>query len=293
MSETRKRAASNPALWSGLLFIAGAALALYVAHRAKEFLAANPQLVLPTVSTQFPIIYFFSAVAVIGIILALIPVSKLKLVLRVLFALLYGWSMFVAMWLSLRLIAAIILAAAGAITWLITPRIWLHDLLLIMAMVTIGAVFGTLLSPWPVMILLLAASVYDIVAVRFGYMMWMARKLSQTETLPAFIIPVMPANWNLDLRASGVQKLLEGEAGEREFSILGGGDIGFPFILVVSVFNRYSLSDSLVVAAFALIGLFGAYVIQRLFLKGKPMPALPPISFGGLIGLLIVQFVLG
>ena len=209
-----------------------------------------------------------------------------------LFVLLYGWGAFIAMWLSLPLIAAIIIAAAGAIGWFVTPRIWLHDLLLILAMVSIGAVFGTLLSPWPVMILLLAASVYDIVAVRFGYMMWMARKLSQTETLPAFIIPTTLANWNLDLRASGVQKLLEGEAAEREFSILGGGDIGFPFILVVSIFSRYSLGDSLAVAAFALAGLFAAYLIQRLFLEGKPMPALPPISFGGLIGLLIVQFIL-
>ena len=291
MADAGKKAGSNPALWSGLLFVAGAVLTLYVASRVQSFLTANPQLVLPAVSTGFPIIYFFSAVAVIGLVLLLIPVARLKLVLRVLFVLLYGWSMFIAMWLSMPLIPAIVLAAAGAIGWFISPRIWLHDLLLMMAMVTIGAVFGTLLSPWPVMILLLAASIYDIVAVRFGYMMWMAKKLSQTETLPAFIIPTAPANWNLDLRASGVQKLLEGETGEREFSILGGGDIGFPFVLVVSVFGRHGLTGSVIVAAFALAGLFGAYLIQRLFLKGKPMPALPPISFAALMGLVIVQFV--
>jgi len=293
MADSRKRAAGNPVLWSGLLFVAGVSLALYVAWRAQGFLAANPQLVLPTVSTTFPIIYFFSAVAVIGVVLLLIPISKLKLVLRILFVLLYGWSAFIALWLSLPLMVAISLAAVGAIGWFISPRIWLHDLLLVLAMVTIGAVFGTLLSPWPVMILLLAASVYDIVAVRFGYMMWMARKLSQAETLPAFIIPTTPAKWNLDLTASGVQKLLEGEAGEREFSILGGGDIGFPFILVVAVFSRYGLGESVIVAVFALTGLFGAYAIQHLFLKGKPMPALPPISFGGLVGLLIVVFIVG
>jgi hypothetical protein len=31
-------------------------------------------------------------------------------------------------------------------------------------------------------------------------------------------------------------------------------------------------------------------VIQSRFLKGKPMPALPPISAASLIGLLIVYF---
>jgi len=292
MSDARRRLASNPVLWSALLFTAGAALALYVTHRIQLFLAANPQLVLPSVSTQFPIIYFFSAVVVIGIILFLIPVSKLKLVLRLLFMVLYGWGLFISMYLLLHFAAAAVIATAGAIGWFISPRIWLHNLLLIMSMVTVGAVFGTLLSPWPLMILLGAASVYDIVAVRFGYMMWMAKKFSQTETLPAFVIPYTPANWNLDLRKSGVQKLLEGEAAEREFSILGGGDIGFPFILVASVFSHFTLGDSVIVAALALVGLFGAYFIQRVFLKGRPMPALPPISAGGLIGLLIVQFAL-
>ncbi len=66
--------------------------------------------------------------------------------------------------------------------------------------------------------------------------------------------------------------------------------IGFPLLLMVSVFFGYGLGSSLIVAGSSLVGLVSAYLIQLFFLKGKPMPALPPISFWSLIGFLIVYF---
>jgi hypothetical protein len=54
--------------------------------------------------------------------------------------------------------------------------------------------------------------------------------------------------------------------------------------------SAYGFPVSLVMAAFALIGLIGAFVIQAFILKGNPMPALPPIAAACLIGLLIVRF---
>ncbi|MFC1983258.1 hypothetical protein ACFLV5_05710 [Chloroflexota bacterium] len=43
-----------------------------------------------------------------------------------------------------------------------------------------------------------------------------------------------------------------------------------------------------IIALFGLLGLVGAYVIQRIFLKGKPIPTLPPIGALTLVGLLII-----
>jgi hypothetical protein len=60
---------------------------------------------------------------------------------------------------------------------------------------------------------------------------------------------------------------------------------------MVSVHTNYGFGSAVIVAAFSLAGLISAFVIQGLFLKGKPMPALPPISIASLIGLLIVRFV--
>jgi presenilin-like A22 family membrane protease len=195
-------------------------------------------------------------------------------------------------YLSSSLILVSILAVAAGLAWFLRPSVWLQNILMLLALVGVGAVFGILLTPWPIMVFLLLVAVYDFLAVRFGYMMWMAKKLSQSDSLPAFVIPKTKANWNQNLKSKSPQNIIEGEASEREYSILGGGDIGFPLILMVSVLATYGLLSSVIVAGFSLAGLISAFVIQGLFLKGKPMPALPPIALASLIGLLLVRFVI-
>jgi presenilin-like A22 family membrane protease len=292
----KKPAILGPVLWSSLTFILGAAIASFVAFRETVFLENNPQIATEIgsieVSPQFPVIYFFSAVVVIGLVLFLIPVSKLKWLFGILFILLYAWGIFVVLWLTLpSLILVTILAVAGGLAWFFISKVWLHNILMLIALAGIAAVFGILIDPWPVMIFLLVVAIYDFLAVRFGYMMWMAKRLSQSNALPAFVVPKTRSNWNQNMKATGIQNLVEGEAAEREYSILGGGDIGFPLILMVSVFAAYGFTSSLIVAAFSLVGLIGAYVIQLVFLKGKPVPAIPPISLTSLVGLLIVHFI--
>lgn len=277
-----------------MIFVTGAALASYVGNRVITFLEANPQLALPEVSTPTPIIYFFAAVAVVGVILFLLPMTRLKIVFRLLFVILWAWGIFVALYLSQPyVVLALAIAVAGGLAWFFFPRVWLHNLLLLVSLASVGSVFGTLLSPWQIMILLLVVSVYDVLAVRSGYMLWMAKKLSDSDSLPAFIIPRTAYGWNLNLKGKGIDKLMEGDTAEREFSILGGGDIGFPLILMVAVLGESGFAASLIVAGFSLVGLIGAYVIQRRFLKGKPMPALPPIAFTSLIGWLLVRYAIG
>ena len=292
----KNKLALGPLLWGSFSFIIGAALASYIASRELQFLYANPDVAadLPRVSPQFPVIYFFSAVLVIGVVLFLIPVSKLKWVFRTLFVFLYAWGVFVVLTFTFQsqiIIIAVFSAAAG-IAWFLRPSVWLQNILMLLALVGVGSVFGVLLTPWPIMVFLLIVAVYDFLAVRFGYMMWMANKLSKSDSLPAFIIPKTKSNWNHNLKANSSQTIIEGNSSEREYSILGGGDIGFPLILMVSVYANFGFGSSMIVAAFSLMGLIGAFVIQTLFLKGKPMPALPPISVASLIGLLIVRFVI-
>jgi presenilin-like A22 family membrane protease len=293
MAESGRRPAPGPAVWASLVFVVGAGLAGYLAWRGIRLIEANPQLQLPEIPLQTPLIYFFSAVVVIGIVLFLVPASKLKYVFRVLFAILFGWGAFVGVglvWPSL--IAAIVIASVAALAWLLWPRIWLHNLLLLVSLVSVGAVFGLLIAPWVVMIVLAVISVYDFVAVRFGYMMWMARRLGSSGALPAFVFPEKAAYWNLDLKSKALDRLLEGTAAEKEFSILGGGDVGFPLVLMVSVLSAFGAGGAAIVAGFSLLGLLGAYGMQRFLLKGRPVPALPPITVASAVGMVIVQFVL-
>ncbi len=228
-------------------------------------------------------------IVVLGIVLLLVPVAALQLVLRILFAFLFSWGIFIALIFWLPAIFAIIISVTVGLSWFLTPKVWLHNLVLILAMVSLGAVFGRLISPWTVMILLLVLAVYDFFAVRFGYMQWMTKKLTESSTLPAFVIPRYASEWGSNLKQSGFTRLVEENPLERKYSILGGGDIGFPLLLVSSVYFAYNFTDAILVSLFSLLGLMFAYWIQAALLKGKPMPALPPIAVLSLVALLIVR----
>jgi len=273
--------------WSGLILVVSQVLAFVVASRVKDYLEQQ-QISPPQVSLELPLVYFFGAVVVLGLVLFLVPMSKMKVLFRIMFVLLFSWGIFVVLGFYLHVIAASIISVGIAAFWFFKPKVWLHDLLLILALVAMASVFGFMLPPWTALIFMVVISVYDILAVRFGYMMWMAKKLSQLETLPAFVIPKDIAGWNLDLKE---MKLMEDESSERWFSILGGGDIGFPLLLVISVFVAYGFTGSLIIAVFSILGLIAVYLIQAAFLKGKPMAALPPLTFACLAGFLIVYFV--
>jgi presenilin-like A22 family membrane protease len=281
----------SPFLWSGLVMVLALALTLYVAVREKLFLEAN-QVVSPDISLGPIIIYFFGVVAVLALVLFIIPLSKLRLVFRVLFTVMFAWGVFVVAALLLPPAVAYPVAIIAGITWLFWVRIWLHDLLLLITLAGAGSVFGFLFSPWTFMIFMLVIAVYDVVAVRFGFMVWMADKLSESDTLPAFIFPRQVRDWKQHLKSVRFRDLEKVESDKREYSILGGGDIGFPLMLTVSVFFETDLASAMLVGGLALVGLMSAFLIQWLWLKGKPMPALPPIAFLSLVGLLITSLYL-
>jgi presenilin-like A22 family membrane protease len=281
-----KKTRAHPFIESGIILVISQVIVFSLAFQEKHFLESQ-EITPPEVSLGFPLIYFFVAVAVIGVILFVVPRLALKVLLKVIFFVLLGWGAFVALVFSLPMPAALAVAIMVALWWLFMPRIWLHNLLLVVALASMGTVFGVFLAPWTAILFMLVLSVYDILAVRFGYMMWMLKNLSVSDTLPAFIIPRTISGWNADVRKA---RILDDES-ERDFSVLGGGDIGFPLILIVSVFFAHGFTRSLVVGGFSLLGLLVAYWVQRKLFKGKPTPALPPISLLSIMGYLIVFFI--
>jgi presenilin-like A22 family membrane protease len=281
----------DPFFGSSVIFIICQALTFLVVSQVKAFIEAN-QIAVPQVSTGFAVLYFLGAVVVMGIILSLIPISILRLVLKALFAFLYSWGVFVFLGLYLPVIAAMLVATALGLIWFFQPRIWLHNLLLIFSLVSLGATLGPLFSPWAVSLLLGILSIYDLVAVGSGYMIWMVKQLALSETLPAFLIPRRLISWNMTFKEAGVTNLLNDEPRHRELSVLGGGDLGLPLVLITSVYFTYGFLSALIVAVFSFIGLFFAYFIQIYILKGKPLPALPPISLVSFIGFLIALWVI-
>ena len=241
----------------------------------------------PAHSALGPItIYILAAAALLGLTLYKIPLKALKVLLRILFALLFCWGAFIATVFYVPLPVAVSIAVAFGTFWFLIPLIWLHNLVLILAVSSLGAVFGRFITPWTAMAIILALAVYDFLAVRFRFMLWMADRLSQINALPALIIPKNHSEWNFNLKKR--EKIIEVNPVEREYSILGGGDIAFPCLLTASVYFAQGLKPAVIIAVLGLLGLVSVYAIQAVFLKGKPMPALPPIAAFTLIGLLII-----
>jgi presenilin-like A22 family membrane protease len=266
-------------------------LTFFTASREKLFVEAE-QVVSPDISLGPIIAYFFGAVAVIGVILFLIPVNKLKWVFRILFALMFAWGVMIVLALVVPMPAAYAGAFVAGIAWLFWDGIWLHDLLLLVTLAGIGSVFGFLFSPLTFLIFMLIVAVYDVLAVRFGFMVWMADRLAASASMPAFVFPRKIGDWKLRLKDLSISDLKKEAPAEREYSILGGGDIGFPLMLAVAVFFKSGLVSAVLVGALALVGLLSAFLIQLYWLKGKPMPALPPIALFSLIGFVLASLFL-
>lgn len=233
------------------------------------------------------LIYVLAAAAVLGIILSVIPMTALRFFLRLVFALLFSWGAFIATVFHFPLPLAISIAIAIGTLWLVVPRVWLHNLALILAVSSVGAVFGRFITPWTAMAIILALAVYDLLAVRFKFMLWMADRLSQINALPALIIPKGRHGWNVNLKGRE-GSMVAADPDDREYSILGGGDVAFPCLLTSSVYFAQGLTPGVTIAALAALGLVAVYIIQTRFLKGRPMAALPPIAAFTLIGLLII-----
>jgi presenilin-like A22 family membrane protease len=284
----------SPFLWGGLFMAMAVALTLYVASLEKVFVEQQG---IPSPNYSLPpiLIYFFGVVVAVALVLFFIPLRALKTVFRVLFTLTFAWGMFVVAYLALPGPAyfPLALAVIAGLAWMFWARIWLHDLLLVVTLAGAGSVFGFLVSPWTFVAFMLIIAVYDVLAVRFGFMVWMAGRLSESASLPAFIFPRQLGDWRRSLKSVSFSELKEQEIEEREHAVLGGGDIGFPLMLSVSVFFEAGLASAILVGGFALVGLLSAFLIQIYWLKGKPMPALPPIAFFSIIGFLLAPVFFG
>jgi len=310
---TKKSAKLNTVYWGLLLFVVAHVLILLVSSRIDPFLdekniyvPGQPsetiswwpgEVTLPSGEvTEVPahsslgpvLLYILAAAAVLGLTLSLIPLAALKFVLRLLFALLFSWGAFIATAFYFPLPLTVAIAVVFGTFWFLIPLVWLHDLALILAVSSLGAVFGHFITPWTAMALILSLAIYDLLAVRFRFMLWMADRLSQINALPALIIPKDYSEWSLNLKKHG-EKVIEVNPTDREYSILGAGDIAFPCLLTASVYFAQGLAPGAIIAALGLLGLISVYAIQAIFLKGKPIAALPPIAAFTLVGLLIIS----
>lgn len=149
---------------------------------------------------------------------------------------------------------------------------------MILTFAGIGAVIGLSFTPETVVILLVALSFYDIIAVyKTKHMVALAEGMIKSRAIFGFVIPTMPA----DIKEK-MTRVVPGE----QFMILGSGDVILPLLLSASLV-RISLPASAIVAVFSVGGLFLMHLIFSNQKTRRPMAALPPIALMTIMGYLI------
>jgi hypothetical protein len=165
-----------------------------------------------------------------------------EIVFKLLFALMFAWAYSSS---STSPFSRLALPRPCPAVWRLRPvspgfsgRIWLHDLLLLVALVGAGSVFGYAFSAVDVHVLHADNRPLRLPGRPLRLHGLDGRQAVETTSLPAFVFPKQARDWGSGWRPSGSTSKKTGLRGTG-FSILGGGDIGFPLMLAVAVFFQY------------------------------------------------------
>lgn len=159
-------------------------------------------------------------------------------------------------------------------------NVLVHNLGIVLGVGGIAAVFGLSISIKFGLVMLVALSLYDIVAVYVTkHMVTMAKSMIESGAVFGFLIPFQFRGF---LHSRNEAQVGIGE----NFMILGSGDIGLPVIFAVSLI-RTSLASAIIAAAFSLLGLFLTHILFLNQGKRRAMAALPPIATMTIIGYLV------
>jgi len=220
------------------------------------------------------------------IIVAISYFKKLKKSRKVVFR---GAFIVAVFWGSLFLLSLylpfwpLLILVVGLIgLWMISPKIWLHDLLIIFGLAGAGTAMGVSFSPLSIVILLLIFSVYDVIAVyKTKHMVKMAKEMIGANAIIGFVVPKRLKGFKEDLK-----KVKPGG----QFMIIGGGDIVFPLVFCASLTN-VGLTETLIVLIFSYFGLLVSYITFTSQKIKKAIPALPPIALLSILGYLLTLFI--
>jgi len=175
------------------------------------------------------------------------------------------------------------LALMVLILRLTTPRIWTHNLAIVLGLAGISASIGIDITPLGVVVILIILSIYDYIAVyKTKTMVKMFKGMLQRGVIFSIIIPTHIKNWIVDLKKV---KTREG------FMFLGTGDIALPMIFAAAALKTGLISSIFIILG-ALIGVLSLHVLFAIQKRKAAMPALPPIALFSILGYLISLYII-
>lgn len=164
------------------------------------------------------------------------------------------------------------------LAWFFYRNILIHNVIIVLAVSAIAVIFGLNFMPSAVILILLFLAVYDFWAVyKTKHMVKMFKGMAEAKVHFSIIIPQ---------HFKGLFRKTKNVSHTTEFMFLGTGDLALPAILVVSSL-KISQITALLTGFGAVLGFIFLYILFITQDKRAPMPGLPPIILGTLIGFLI------
>ena len=206
-------------------------------------------------------------------------------------------------------LVAIIIATPLAFVKIFRPNVILHNLTELLIYPGIAAVFVPILlrteaatffgKIWPIVTLLVLISLYDAWAVwKSGIMQKMAKfQMEELRLFGGFMIPSVSDKIKKQIKRIKQKykgKRIPNKIRKKKFkiglAILGGGDVIFPIIAAGVFLRSFGLGAALFVTLGALAGLTGLFLTTK---KGKAYPAMPYITVGIFLGMILGKLILG
>jgi len=192
---------------------------------------------------------------------------------------------------------AIAVALPLAFIKIFHPNTYIHNLTELLIYPGIAAVFVPILTPTSAIGLLILISIYDAWAVwKSGIMQKMAKfQMEELRIFGGFLIPSTSAKVKAQIakikqkyKGKKIPTKIRKKKFKVNLAILGGGDVIFPIITAGVFMRAFGIIPALFVIAGALAGLTFLFSITK---KGKAYPAMPYISTGIFLGLIIWKLI--
>ena len=194
-------------------------------------------------------------------------------------------------------IISLIIAVPIAVWKIFKPNVFVHNITELFIYPGIAAVFVPILSPVSIIILLVLISIYDMWAVwKSGIMQKLAKfQMEELNLFGGFLIPSVSKedrekikNIRQKYKGKKIPSKIKNKKIKINLAMLGGGDIIFPIITAGVFMQFFGIIPALFVTLGATAGLVYLFLKTE---KGKSYPAMPYITIGIFIGILLAKFI--
>lgn len=269
----------------------------YLADTAKLPYGMEPPEDVAPRSVSELVLSFAIAFAVVVVIMLLLTKYRAETFLRIWFFIV----VILAMGITLTSLAptfkyasviAFVIALPLAFFKIFKRNLIVHNITELFVYPGIAAIFVVMLISWTnasliaISVILILISLYDMYAVwHAGFMQKMAQyQIQKLKLFTGFFVPYIGAKERQMIAKAKRSKSKKTKNVKVGVAILGGGDIVFPIIMAGIVLMKLGLLPALSISVFATAALAFLFYVSE---KGKFYPAMPFISIGCFLGLLV------